>query len=86
MSPIDQELINTYVSAQKEIEEARAVIEKEKEEQEEVKGILDDKEDELKELQEEKDQMIDSINQRHCGAGKAGKTGTGGLLTTCRRS
>lgn len=58
----DQELINTYVSAQKEIEEARAVIEKEKEEQEEVKGILDDKENELKELQEEKDQMIDSIN------------------------
>lgn len=58
----DQELINTYVSAQKEIEEARAVIEKEKEEQEEVKGILNDKEDELKELQEEKDQMIDSIN------------------------
>lgn len=58
----DQELINTYVNTRKEIEDARAVIEKEKGEQEQVKDILSDKKSELKGLQEEKNDIIAALN------------------------
>ncbi len=59
----DKELINTYVNAQKEIEDAKTVIENEKKEQVEVKELLDGQKKELKQLQSEKTEIINSLEQ-----------------------
>lgn len=59
----DKELINTYVNTQKEVEDAKAVIETEKKEQVEVKELLDGQKQELKQLQSEKTKVINSLEQ-----------------------
>lgn len=57
----DRGLIDTYVSAQQEIVDARAIIESEKQEQEEVKELLDEQKDELETLQAEKNKLISDL-------------------------
>lgn len=58
----DKEIINQYIAAQKEIEDAKAVVENEKAEQVSAKDILESKKSELKKLSNEKKAIIDSIN------------------------
>lgn len=59
----DQELINSYVSAQDEIETAKQVIETEKDEQVQVKALLDEQKEELDELQAEKTALIRELEK-----------------------
>lgn len=58
----DKEIINQYIASQKEIEDAKAVVETEKAEQVSAKDILESKKSDLKKLSDEKKAIIDSIN------------------------
>ena len=58
----DKTLINTYVSARTEIENAKQVIENEKGEQLEAKSILEGKKSELQSLQDKQNEVIQELN------------------------
>jgi len=58
----DKELINTYVNAKNEIEEAKNIIETEQNEQIEAKNILEGKKNELKSVQNQKQELINELN------------------------
>lgn len=59
----DQNLIDRFEADRQAVEDAKAVIENEKQEQVEAKDMLVSKKNELKKLQSEKDTLIASINQ-----------------------
>ncbi len=58
----DQKVINEYITTQTEVEEAKKIVEKERDEVVSAKNILEGKRSELKELQSEKQAIIDSLN------------------------
>lgn len=58
----DRELINTYVNAKNEVEEAKNVVEAEQKEQIEAKNILENKKGELETLQKQKETIINELN------------------------
>ncbi len=58
----DRDLINTYVNARTEIENAKATIEKEQQEQIEAKSILDAKKKEIEAMQKQKEAIIKELN------------------------
>lgn len=58
----DKTLINQYVTAKNEVEEAKKVVEFEKQEQVDAKGILEGKKKELKTLQSQRDEVIKALN------------------------
>lgn len=58
----DQKVINEYITTQTEVEEAKKIVEKERDEVVSAKNILEGKRSELKKLQSEKQAIIDSLN------------------------
>lgn len=58
----DREVINTYINAQTEIEEAKQIVVKERDEQVSAKAILESKKAEVKTLRAQKQAMIDDLN------------------------